>query len=66
MAPKTKAWRAKPAMPYRPPGRTCALRARTARLLRRLLAVEGLSLRACTVSFVSFVISKTLWQSCVR
>ena len=34
--------------------------------LRRLLAVEGLSLRACTVSFVSFVISKTLWQSCVR
>ena len=30
-SPFPKAWRAKPAMPYRPPGRTCALRARTAR-----------------------------------
>ena len=49
-----------PPCSYRPPGRTCALRARTARPLRRLLcvslwffvflAVEGLSLRACTVS----------------
>ena len=33
--------------------------------LRRLLAVEGLSLRACTVSFVRFVINPH-WQSCVR
>ena len=42
-----------PPCPYRPPGRTCALCARTARPLRCLslcsLAVEGLALRACTV-----------------
>ena len=30
-SPFSKAWRAKPAMPYRPPGRACALSARTAR-----------------------------------
>ena len=57
-----------------PSGRTCALRTRTARPCAALLAVEGLALRACTVSLVSLaveglalwactVISKTHWQS---
>ena len=55
-SPFPKAWRAKPAMPYRPPGPDV-----------RLARTHGPPPpRLSFVSFVSFVISKTIWQFCVR
>ena len=54
--PKTKAWRAKPATPLQAPGPDV-----------RLARTHGPgACIACFVSFVSLVISKTRWQSCVR
>ena len=57
--PKTKAWRAKPATPLQAPGPdVCLAHTHGPSPASPSLAVEGLALWACTVSFVSFVIEK--------